>query len=74
VSPTFEKTVANLFKIFEDEHCVSKIPTAAFLNFYEFMASKDPSIPSGNVQKLRDAVSEEFIDLQTYQRIFASDE
>jgi hypothetical protein len=74
VSPTFEKTVVNFFKIFEDEHCQSKIPTAAFLNFYEFMAAKDPSIPSANVQKLRDSAVEEFIDLKTYQTIFTSDE
>jgi hypothetical protein len=74
VSATFEQTITNLFKIFEDEQCQSKIPTAAFLNFYEFMASKDPSIPSTNVQKLRDSATDEFIDYQTYQRIFAKDE
>jgi hypothetical protein len=53
VSPNFEKTVLNLFKIFEDEQCQSKIPTAAFINFYEFMAAKDPSITAGNVAKLK---------------------
>jgi hypothetical protein len=74
VSPSFEKTVVNLFKIFEDEHCQSKIPTVAFINFYEFMAAKDPGIPAANVQKLKDAAVDEFIDLQTYQRIFTADE
>jgi hypothetical protein len=74
VSPSFEKTIANFFKIFEDEQCQSKIPTAAFLNFYEFMAAKDPGIPSANVQKLRDNALEEFIDLKGYQAIFTSDE
>ncbi|OHT02310.1 hypothetical protein TRFO_07120 [Tritrichomonas foetus] len=74
VSPTFEKTILNLFKIFEDEQCQSKIPTAALINFYEFMAAKDPSVPAENLQKLKDAATEEFIDVQAYQRIFASDE
>jgi hypothetical protein len=74
VSQTFDKTVANLFKIFEDEHCQSKVPTVAFINFYEFTAAKDPSIPAANVQKLKDHATDEFIDLQTYERIFASDE
>lgn len=73
VSPNFEKTVLNLFKIFEDEQCQSKIPTAAFINFYEFMAAKDPSIPATNLQKLKDEATEEAIDAQLYQRIFASD-
>ena len=74
VSPSFEKTVLNLFKIFEDDQCKSKIPTAAFINFYEFMSSKDPSIPAGNLQKLKDEATDEFIDAQMYQRIFTSDE
>jgi hypothetical protein len=74
VSPTFEKTVLNLFKIFENEQCQSKIPTSAFITFYEFMAAKDPSIPAANVQKLKNSAQEEFIDAQQYQRIFASDE
>ena len=73
VSPNFGKTVLNLFKIFEDEQFQSKIPTAAFINFYEFMSSKDPSIPAGNLQKLKDAATDEFIDAQMYQRIFGSD-
>lgn len=74
VSPTFEKTILNLFKIFEDEQCQSKIPTAALINFYEFMASKDPSVPAENLQKLKDSDTGEFIDVQAYQRIFAADE
>lgn len=74
VSPNFEKTVINLFKIFEDEQCQSKIPTAAFINFYEFMAAKDPSIPAANLQKLKDSATDEFIDSQTYKRIFTNDE
>jgi hypothetical protein len=74
VSPTFEKTVLNLFKIFENEQCQSKIPTAAFITFYEFMAAKDPSIPASNVQKLKNSAAEEFIDAPLYQRIFASDD
>jgi hypothetical protein len=74
VSPTFEKTVLNLFKIFEDEQCQSKIPTPGFINFYAFMAAKDPSIPSANLQKLKDGATDEFIDAQIYQRIFASDD
>jgi hypothetical protein len=74
VSSSVGTTIANLFKIFEDENTRSKIPTAAFLNIYEFLASKDPSIPSTNVQKLRDSATSDFIDLATYQRIFASDE
>ena len=74
VSPTFEKTILNLFKIFEDDSCQSRIPSASLINFYEFMANKDPSIPKENVQKLKDAATEEFIDAQTYQKIFASDE
>jgi hypothetical protein len=31
VSPIFEKTVLNLFKIFEDEQCQSKIPTPGLM-------------------------------------------
>jgi hypothetical protein len=73
VSPTFDKTVTNLFKIFEDEQGQSKVPTVAFINFYEFVAAKDPSIPAANVQKLKDNATDEFIDLQAYQRIFAND-
>ncbi|KAH0792778.1 Ropporin-1-like protein [Histomonas meleagridis] len=74
VSPNFDKTILNLFKIFEDEQCQSKIPTAAFINFYEFMASKDPSIPQENVKKLKDSANEEFITYDKYQSIFESDE
>jgi hypothetical protein len=74
VSPTFEKTVLNLFKIFEDEQCQSKIPTAGFINFFSFMAAKDPSIPPANLQKLKDSATDEFIDAQAYQRIFATDD
>jgi hypothetical protein len=74
VSPTFEKTVLNLFKIFEDEQCQSKIPTAGLINFYAFMSARDPSIPAANLQKLKDSATDEFIDAQGYQRIFASDD
>jgi hypothetical protein len=74
VSPSFEKTVSNLFKIFEDEQCQSKIPTAAFINFYECIADKDSSITSAAVAKLKESATDEFIDAQIYQRIFQSDE
>ena len=74
VSASFDKTIVNLFKIFEDDQVQSKIPTAAFINFYEFMASQDRNIPAINVQKLKDGATEEFIDLSTYEKIFASDE
>jgi len=74
VSPNFEKTVSSLFKIFEDEQCQSKIPTAAFINFYEFMAAKDPSIPAASLQKLKSAATDEFIDSKLYQQIFSGDE
>jgi hypothetical protein len=73
VSATFEKTIINMFKIFEDEHGQSKIPTVAFINFYEFMAAKDPGIPSANIQRIKNFALEEYIDYQTYQRIFTDD-
>jgi hypothetical protein len=73
VSANFEKTVVNLFKIFEDEHCQSRIPTVAFINFYEFMAAKDPGISSASVQRIKDVAVEEYIDYQTYQRIFTEE-
>jgi hypothetical protein len=60
VSPSFKKRVVNMFKIFEDEHCQSKIPTVAFRNFYEFMAAKDSGILAANVQKLNDSATDEF--------------
>jgi len=74
VSPNFETTILNLFKIFEDDQCRSKIPTVALINFFTFLSSKDSSIPADHLQKLKDGATEEFIDAATYRRIFAADE
>ena len=74
VSANFDKTIANLFKIFEDEQGQSKIPTAALINVFTFLSSKDPTIPAENLQKLKDGATGEFVDFETYQKIFSQDE
>ena len=74
ISPNLEKTILNFFKIFEDEQCQSKIPTVQFINFYEFLCSKDPSVPAENLQKLKNNATSDVIDVATYQQIFTSDE
>ena len=74
ISPNLEKTILNFFKIFEDEQCQSKIPTVQFINFYEFLSSKDPSVPAENLQKLKNNATSDTIDVSTYQQIFTSDE
>jgi hypothetical protein len=63
-----------MFKIFEDEYCQSRIPTVGFINFLEFIAVKEPGIPSANVQRINDLAVEEYSEYQTYQRIFTDDE
>ena len=74
ISPNLEKTILNFFKIFEDEQCQSKIPAVQFINFYEFLCSKDPSVPAENLQKLKNNATSDVIDVATYQQIFTSDE
>ena len=74
VSPNFETTILNLFKIFEDDQCHSKIPTVALINFFNFFNYKNLSIPIYYIKKIKDGATEEFIDSATYGRIFASDE
>ena len=73
ISPNLEKTILNFFKIFEDEQCQSKIPTVQFINFYEFLCSKDPSVPAENLQKLKNEATSDTIDVAGYQQIFTSD-
>ena len=73
ISPNLEKTILNFFKIFEDEQCQSKIPTVQFINFYEFLCSKDPSVPTENLQKLKNEATSDTIDVAGYQQIFTSD-
>lgn len=74
VSQNFEMTILNLFKVFEDDQCQSKLPTAALINFVQFLASKDPSITEETIQKLQDGANGDFIDVAGYKRIFDSDE
>ena len=74
VSPNFDKTISNLFKIFEDDQGQSKIPTAALINVFTFLSSKDPTIPAENLQKLKDGATGEFVDYATYQQIFNKDD
>lgn len=74
LSQNYETTVTNLFKIFEDANCQSKLPTASLIDFVMFLSEKDPSIPKDYIQKLKDGANEEFIDPVGYKRIFATDE
>ena len=74
LSHDFDSTIDNLFKIFEDENCQSKLPSAALINFVAFLSEKDPSIPKDYLQKLKEGATEEYIDPVGYKRIFATDE
>lgn len=73
VSPTFEKTIQNFFRIFEDSQCHSKLPTASLIAFVEKMVEKDPSIPPDTLDKLKAGCTEEWIDPESYQRIFSEE-
>lgn len=74
VSTTLKQTMVNLFKIFEDEQCQSKLPTASLIRFIEFLMTKDPTISADTIQKIKDGAPGDFIDFVTYKRIFDSDE
>ena len=74
LSHDFDSTINNLFKIFEDESCQSKLPSQALINFVAFLSSKDPSIPKDYLQKLKDGATDDYIDPTGYKRIFATDE
>lgn len=70
VSSNFDRTIENLFRIFEDDNGQSKIPSSAMINVFSFLSAKDPTIPPENLQKLKDAATSEFIELTTYRSIF----
>ena len=73
LSSDFDSTIANLFKIFEDQNCQSRIPTAELINFVAFLADKDPSVPKENLEKLKENATEEYIDTIGYKRIFSDE-
>lgn len=74
VSSNFDKTISNLFQIFKDDQGQSKIPTKDLINVFSFLASKDPTIPAENLQKLKDGATGEFVDYETYQKVFSKEE